>query len=85
MNTSIELFVYSQTININSWTPFCQYKKILQPRIELGLQPLREHEAKQIKLGMFEGAEEEVLDIWLTRLYEEGYEVCKRVQKEVKE
>lgn len=56
-----------------------------KPRIELGLQPLKEHEAKTINIGKFVGAEEEVIHTWITLLYEQGYEVAKRVQKEVKE
>ena len=64
-----------------------------KPRIELGLQPLKEFEAKilAVKAMADQGIKFkykiealDFLDTFLTILYEQGYEVCKRVEKEVK-
>lgn len=54
-----------------------------QPRIELGLKPLKEHEAKSIVIekGMSDVLTDH-LDTIITLLYERGYEICKRVEKE---
>jgi len=63
-------------------------------RIELGLQPLKEHEAKGLLTIMllkpniikkpYVEHKIDAIDTYLTILYEHGYEVCKRVEKEVK-
>lgn len=62
-----------------------------KPRIELGLQPLTEKQAKEaVVAGVIEhsaprhspDAVADIIEIYLTLAYEQGYELCKRVEKE---
>lgn len=70
-----------------------------ETRIELGLKPLKEHEAKDLIKACTYLAQSvawaagkvhikplqiEGIDSFITWLYEQGYELCKRVEKEVK-
>jgi len=56
-----------------------------KPRIELGLQPLKEHEAKQALIHPEDSETiKDVLDTIITLAYEQGYELCKRIEKEAK-
>lgn len=59
-----------------------------KPRIELGLQPLKEPEAKHlIEECPFSDVihAADAIDSFLTYIYERGYEVCERVEKEATE